>query len=379
MRKTIFSFLGILLMATGIVFAQQKQANISFNETTYDFGRFKEEVGKVTHNFTFTNTGNQPLIINNVHASCGCTTPEWTRTPVPPGGKGSIKVTYNAKNRPNRFHKTITVQTNAVTPTVVLKITGDVIPRQKTVADYYPQKIGDLRLKSNHLAFMNIKNTEVRTDSLNIINTGTAPITIGFERVPAHLTLKAVPATLKPNQKGHIVATYDAAKKNDWGFVIDRVNLTINGQRITSNRLSVSATIKEDFSKLTEKQKKNAPHIAFDTLTFNFGTINQGDVVSHNFRFKNTGRSDLLIHKIKSSCGCTATAPESKVISKGKKSFIKATFNSRGKVGKQHKTITVITNDPDHPEVTLRVTGYVNKKAPQPRHTGTAKPVQKHK
>ena len=143
----------------------------------------------------------------------------------------------------------------------------------------------------------NIKNTEVRTDSLNIINTGTAPITIGFEKVPEHLTLKAVPATLKPNQKGHIVATYDAAKKNDWGFVIDRIYITINGQRITNNRLSVSATIKEDFSKMTEKEKKNAPHVAFDTLTFNFGTINQGDVVSHNFKFKNTGKSDLLIRK----------------------------------------------------------------------------------
>jgi len=378
MKKTVFGFFGILLMATGIVFAQQKQANISFKETNYDFGRFKEEVGKVSHKFEFTNTGNQPLIIKNVRASCGCTTPDWTKTPVAPGAKGFINVTYNAKNRPNKFHKTITVQTNSpTTPTVILKITGDVIPRQKTVVDYYPQKMGDLRLKSNHLAFMNIKNTEVRTDSLNIINTGAAPITIGFERVPAHLTLKAVPATLKPNQKGHIVATYDAAKKNDWGFVIDRVYLTINGQRITNNRLSVSATIKEDFSKMSEKEKKNAAHISFDTLTFNFGTINQGDVVSHNFKFKNTGKSDLLIRKIKSSCGCTATAPESKVIPKGKTSSIKATFNSRGKVGKQHKTITVITNDPDHPETILRVTGYVNKTANNPNQGAAGKPINK--
>jgi len=240
MKKIFFGFFVLLLSSTtSIVFAQQKQASISFNETTYDFGRFKEELGKVSHKFEFTNTGNQPLIIKNVRASCGCTTPEWTKTPVPPGGKGFIKVTYNAKNRPNKFHKTITVQTNAVTPTVILKITGDVIPRQKTVEDYYPQKMSDLRLKSNHLAFMNIKNTEVRTDSLSIINTGTKPITVSFERIPAHLTLKAVPATLKPNQKGHIVATYDAGKKNDWGFVIDRIYITINGQRVTNNRLSI--------------------------------------------------------------------------------------------------------------------------------------------
>ncbi len=382
MKKTIISFMGILLMATGTVFAQQKQANISFNETTHDFGKFKEEVGKISHQFEYTNTGNQPLIINNVRASCGCTTPEWTKTPVPPGAKGFIKVTYNAKNRPGKFHKTITVQTNSVTPTVILKINGEVLPHQKTVNDFYPQKMNDLRLKSNHLAFMNIKNTEIRTDSLNIINTGSTPITIGFEKIPAHLTLKAVPATLKPNQKGHIVATYDAAKKNDWGFVIDRIYLTINGKRVTNNRLSVSATIKEDFSKMSEKDKKNAPHITVDSLTFNFGTINQGDVVSHNFKFKNTGKSNLIIHKVKSSCGCTATAPESKMVAKGKSSSIKATFNSRGKVGKQHKTITVITNDPDNPEIILRITGYVNKTAnttTTPRGGTPGKPIKQKK
>ncbi len=376
MKKTVFSIIGILLMTTGIVFTQQKQANISFNETSYDFGRFKEEVGSVSHKFEFTNTGNEPLIINNVRASCGCTTPEWTKTPIAPGAKGFIEVTYKAENRPNKFHKTVTVQTNSTTPTVILTITGDVIPREKTVADYYPQNMGDLRLKSNHLAFMNINNTEVRTDSLDVINTGTAPITIGFEKVPAHLSLKAVPATLKPNQKGHIVATYDAAKKNDWGFVIDRINITINGQRITNDRLSVSATIKEDFSKMSENEKKNAAHISFDSLTFDFGNINEGDVVSYEFKFKNTGKSDLFIRNVKSSCGCTATAPESKIIAKGKSSSIKATFNSRGKVGKQHKTITVITNDPDQPETILRVTGYVNKTENTPQQGAADNPIQ---
>ena len=139
----------------------------------------------------------------------------------------------------------------------------------------------------------------------------------------------------------------------------------------------LSATIKEDFSKMSEKERKNAAHIVFDTLIFNFGTINQGDVVSHNFNFKNTGKTDLLIHKVKSSCGCTATAPASKVIAKGKPSTIKATFNSRGKVGKQHKTITVITNDPDNPETILRVTGYVNKTTTPKSATG--KPIQQKK
>ena len=223
--------------------------------------------------------------------------------------------------------------------------------------------MSDLRLKSNHLAFTKIKNSQIKTDSLAIVNTSAKPMTITFKNVPAHLKLKIVPSKLKPNQKGHIVGTYTASLKKkggeqDWGFIIDRVNLIINDEINSKNKLSVSATIQEDFSQYGTNLSK-APKIEFENKVFNFGTIKQGESVTHEFTFTNTGKNDLIIRKIKASCGCTATQPADKVIKPGATSNIKATFNSRGKRGKQNKTITVITNSPSSFSNVLRVTGTV--------------------
>lgn len=88
-------------------------AGIKFDEIVHNFGTFDESKGKVTCEFKFTNTGSAPLVLQEVKASCGCTTPEWTKTPVAPGKTGVVKATYNATGRPGAFNKTITVKSNA--------------------------------------------------------------------------------------------------------------------------------------------------------------------------------------------------------------------------------------------------------------------------
>jgi hypothetical protein len=104
-------------------------AVITFKELTHDFGKINETDGKATYSFEFTNTGNSPLVISRAQASCGCTVPEWTKTPVEAGKKGVITATYNTVGRPGPFTKTITVYSNAETPEVRLIIKGDVLPQ----------------------------------------------------------------------------------------------------------------------------------------------------------------------------------------------------------------------------------------------------------
>ena len=80
----------------------------------------------VTHSFTFTNVGEQPLVVNQAIASCGCTVPEFTKEPIAPGGKGEIKVTYNGEGKfPGHFKKSITVRTNGSVEMTRLYIEGD--------------------------------------------------------------------------------------------------------------------------------------------------------------------------------------------------------------------------------------------------------------
>lgn len=110
-----------------LVFAMvmMAQADIKFDKTLHDFGTFPEKDPVVKCTFTFTNTGDKPLIINQAVASCGCTVPTYTKTPVKPGEKGTVNVTYNGNGKfPGHFKKTITIRTNGKTEMVRLYIEG---------------------------------------------------------------------------------------------------------------------------------------------------------------------------------------------------------------------------------------------------------------
>ena len=118
---TALLFVGSITLALA-----QKPAQIKFDKTTHNFGSFSEKDPKVTCTFTYTNVGEQPLVVNQAIASCGCTVPEYTKTPVQPGEKGEIKVTYNGAGKfPGHFKKSITVRTNGDVEMTRLYIEGD--------------------------------------------------------------------------------------------------------------------------------------------------------------------------------------------------------------------------------------------------------------
>lgn len=353
----------LICMAAFIVplMSQTVQPKISFNEAIHDFGKFKEADGKVTYKFEFINTGGSDLIIQNVTASCGCTASRWTREPVPPGAKGYVAATYNPAGRPGAFRKYVTVISNSNPGTARLTIAGEVEAKPRTIADDYGYAMGPMRLKSNHLAFGNLNNTATAEKQLEVVNTSKEDVKVTFQKVPKHVTIKMQPALLKPNQKGVIVATYNAPMRNDWGFVIDRMSLDINGKADRSYSLVVSANIEEDFSSLSQAELDKAPVLSVDDPEFKFGKINQGDKVEHIYVLTNSGKSDLHIRKVNASCGCTAVQPEKRVIAPGESVNIKTVFNSAGKMGNQNKTVTIITNDPKKSKMILWVKGEVIK------------------
>ena len=109
--KRLFLFLSLLNFGV-LVKAQVAQTTMQLSVTEHDFGTFKEEAGRQTFDFIVTNTGTEPLVIQNVVASCGCTTPEWTKQPIPAGEKGKVTAIYDPKDRPGQFSKTLSVYAN---------------------------------------------------------------------------------------------------------------------------------------------------------------------------------------------------------------------------------------------------------------------------
>ncbi|MDG1052572.1 MAG: DUF1573 domain-containing protein [Flavobacteriaceae bacterium] len=115
-----------LVISSAPVFSQENYAEISFKETLIDYGTIENgDDGKKT--FEFKNTGNSPLIFSRIFSSCGCTIPKKPEKPIQPGESGTIEVEYDTK-RTGLFQKAITVNSNAKTPNVILRIKGEVLP-----------------------------------------------------------------------------------------------------------------------------------------------------------------------------------------------------------------------------------------------------------
>ncbi len=121
-------FLIAFLAWTGIAFAQS-EAPVSFKTMKHSFGKIKQGNPASTE-FAFTNNSDKPVIIEVATAECGCTTPEYPKTPIMKGKQGSIKVTYNAAS-PGHFEKKVTVKFANVAEPVILVIDGDVEAKGK--------------------------------------------------------------------------------------------------------------------------------------------------------------------------------------------------------------------------------------------------------
>lgn len=362
-------FLSLLLLL-GLQLAAQE---IQFKETAHDFGSIKEENGPVSYQFSFTNKGNKPLILQNVSASCGCTTPEWPRQPILPGKTGTIKAVFDPINREGRFDKNITIVSNATNGQQKLVITGTIEKKPPTLEDYYRQKVGSLNFKSTYAAFTSLKNTEEQSQDLEFVNLGDKPVRLEVVNFPDFARLAIAPQTVQPKQKGTVKIGVVGSKLNEYGYSMHNLPLKIDGVADPSYKLMLSVNLFEDFASLSPEQRKNAPVAAFAnmqvqdlgqgnsraTVDYDFGAAKAGAKVEHVFELTNTGKSDLIIRQTKASCGCTAIAPSKTTIKPGEKAEIKAIFDTTGRTGPQSKSITVTLNDPQNPVVKLFLRGRI--------------------
>ncbi|MBO5798725.1 MAG: DUF1573 domain-containing protein [Paludibacteraceae bacterium] len=348
MRKIGLFFAALSLAAASI--AQE----ISFKEISHDFGTFPEEKGKVSCVFSFKNTGKADLVLNKVRASCGCTTPQWTKTPVAPGDTGIVTVTYNASGRPGPFTKTITVTSNAGDQRLSIK--GEVIPKAKKVEDEYPIEMGGLRIKSQNVYMKNIEYPTNKSNRLMMVNNGKEDIKVSFKNVPSHIEVKASPESLKPGEKGTIDIVFNSKDANDWGAVLNQFNVVENGT-VIEKPIKVHANVIENFAKLTPDAKANAPVLKVGN-TVNVGEVKAKGKKTVKFSVSNEGKTDLIIRKASSNDENIKVEAPSKAIKPGKKGDIKITIANK-EAGKLNSRVTIISNDPSNSMKVISLTGDV--------------------
>ncbi len=349
--KKIFCISVSLFFMSFVAWAQPK---IAFDKVLHDFGKVNEGDGAVSHDFTFKNTGTAPLIIQDVKTTCGCTTPEWTKQPIRPGETGFIKVSYDVKGRPGTIDKTITVFSNGKPSPVGLRINGEVAAVDRHPSEAYRYTAGTIRMDDMHAAFNRVYSYEKPSLVITAYNPGPDAVKISFVDLPAFIKVEVSPEKIAKEEKASIKITYDAAKRNDWGFVADRISMILNDNKAKDYKLTVTATIEEDFSRWTTAQLQNAPLAILDKTIIEAGKIKKGEKKEYKLKLTNNGKSKLLIRKAMSaSQQITVNAPQE--IAAGASADIVIGYDSTGQTGEQNKVVSIITNDPQNANITIRL------------------------
>jgi hypothetical protein len=229
----------LVVFSLSASFAQFLGPRISTQQIEHNFGDIQS--GKtVTHNFILSNTGDDNLVIKNVHATCGCTVAKPQKETLAPGESTKLKVDFNSAGRRGPQEKTVYVKTND------------------------PKK-PELKLK------------------------------------------------------------------------------------ITANVLASSAAA------------GSKPILYVPKISHDFGVVKEGKVVEHTFTFANKGNAPLEIKNVRTSCGCTAALLSSKIIEPGKDGTIKVELDTKNRIGKQNRTVTIVSNDVNEPNKILTIQANVEK------------------
>ena len=336
-----------------------QQAVMTFDKTTHDFGKINEADGRVTTVFEFKNEGMEPLLLTNVRASCGCTTPKFTTAPVEPGATGQITVTYNPNGRPGRFQKTVTVTSNASEATVRLYIKGEVIPKPVKPEDKYRIQMGALRLQNKNIALGTIKRGAPKNVEIEYANTTDTDITVEllYNTDERYWIPNVTLPTVAPGQTGKIQLALQTADCPIYGPLETKMYVQVNGKRIISDEyaITIKTNLEEDFSQMTAEDIQQSPIVEVDT-ELQLGTIKVGKKVSTKLSLSNAGINPLLVRRIYSN-GKEITIQQPKTaIKSGKKLDIRMDINAANAAPAQYtREVVVITNDPKKPVVKVKV------------------------
>lgn len=338
----------LTLLATS--YSLQAQRILRFETPDYDFGEIQEVDGPVEHAFVFVNQGMDSLRILGVKASCGCTTPAWTKEVIPPGGEGSITARYNPRNRPGAFRKTLRVSTTNTAANTVLFINGNVKPRPRTIAEDLPTKMGGLRVKYMSFNFGKMTTEKSIVKTFEVYNDTDSALVYLDEKTegPAYLDIKFSPSEIPPKEKGEIQVTYLADQVGDLGFISSKISLFTSEDDKPKN-FNVMATVEEYFPPMSEEELQKAPKLSFNKTSYDFGRAEKNAVLETEFLLTNTGKSPLNLRKVSTNCGCTITSLDKMDVEPGDMATMKVKFDTEKRRGRQYKSITVFSNDPSAP------------------------------
>ena len=354
MKKIIF----LCLLGLFFISLLYSKPEISFSEKSFDFGEVLATNGKLHHKFVFTNVGDEPLKIEQVKSSWGCTITSRSTGLINPGDSGFVKVTFNPNNRRGKFHKSVNIFTNTKPKIIKLDVSGIIIQPFNKIN----KTKGEINLQYSAISFGDVYDNEIKVDTIEIVNNDSSPLSIFFEKIPPYLSLEIVPNKIPPNQRGHIISKLYSTKKDTYGFCYDKINMILLNKKLKSKKnLFLTATILPKLPTIENIDSQEVPIIFFPEKIISLNINKNSKEVNCEFSFENRGESNLIIHNIHVNHGCKVK-DFSSLVKPDETGFIKIICDDVD-LGKNYKkVICVISNDPIHTNETLRINYQFNGK-----------------
>lgn len=347
-RRTM-KLLTFLVLVAQATYGQLAEP-LSFREKIHDFGDIREADGPAVFEFVVTNRTTRPVKILSVLASCGCTTPGWSKDAIAPGNTGFVKASFDPKGRPGYFNKSLSVTTDWDGNAITLQIKGNVVTplSEKDPASFTVMK-GHLLFKTNSF---NLGKVFINRDPepVPFLLRNNSKDTIKFIRSVGPTYIRVImPRRVAPGEVAAVKIIFDAKLKGQYGFVSENVELSTSDSELPEKSFSVFATVEEYFPKLTPEELAKAPVLALSANMVRFGNVKAGVVLEREIKITNMGKKELIIRHAQSNCSCLTVTPSRSVLQPGQETSIKISLDTKGRTGPQNKSLTIYSNDPQNP------------------------------
>lgn len=251
MRKNILLVVIGFLLGIALANAQQSLF-IDDAASEHSFGIIAEEGGSVAHAFVIKNPTEKPMTIFRVVADCGCTTPQWTKVPVPAGKNTEIRVWFNPEGRPGTFVKYIKVFNSATREPIQLVIKGNVSTRGTTSASdkLFQQKIGPLLVSNTRLVFPLQARGQERVVRFIVNNPSSGSLHVTIDSIPPYLRLSKTSMILTPNEPDQIYISTQGTESWASSYYRDSITLTVRPEQgdPIEGSVRIELPLAEDFS-----------------------------------------------------------------------------------------------------------------------------------
>ncbi len=356
-NRVLFAAAALLCTLTAMAQSGHTTA-LKFNSTVHDFGKFSATAGPQKCTFTYTNVSNEPVVINNILSSCGCSVPEWDKAPIMPGKGGKITVTYLNDHGAYPFDKTLTVYVSSSAKPIQLRIIGIPYAKEKPLSEQFPVRYGLLGMKRQIQNGGQIEQGLQKALKENIVNLSNRKVKVEFEDVEPGLQITITPKEIAAGESATISYTIDTkVGKQRWGRNLYRAAILCNGER-AKEMFTVEASIVTPYTSLTAEQKRQAAMFSAEDGTYMFGSAKSGEYFPIRFTISNKGKSTLNIYKVEASKAYMKINCPSKIAA-GATATIEGSVKAAEPNSDATYIIHLITNDPDRPIVALYVAGEV--------------------